>query len=607
VANESFANTLQVSINGAPLAADVATMLTQATVAASRNLPDACHLRFRDPEAVLVRKTGLAIGVKVEVAVQSAEPGSPQRLMSGEVVAVEIDIDAAGTFMEVRGLDPAHRLFRGRRVAAYPKMSLADVVRKVASRAGLQIGVIDNVRGYGDAPEAQLSQDNVSDWEFLSRLADRVGAQVTASDGKLNFRLPDPPSGAPPENATAASNPLVLEPGVNLIALRAAVSAAEQVPEVSVRGWSVEQKQELSATEKPTTAGSQVDGVDPVGMAGRFGAPPYLEAGTSLSTQGQVAAYAKALAAELGATAVELDGVAKGNPKLLPGSGVTLANVSDPFGGKYTLTSARHVFNEHDGYTTAFTVSGRAERTLYGLTSGSPGPAPNGLVSAVVSDARDPRKLGRVKVTFPWLSKDFTSAWARTASPGGGPRRGLWAIPEVGDEVLVGFADGDLDHPYVLGGLHNGKDDPPKLEVPTVDDSAGAIGVRALVSREGHRLELIDEPSKKGILLSTGDGKLLLKMDATGQVLELKCSGQVKVSGVGVKIDAGTGNLELSGAQVKVNAQQQVEVTAGSSVKVAGQAEVKVEGATVKVAGTGSAELSASGAVTVRGGVVRIN
>jgi uncharacterized protein involved in type VI secretion and phage assembly len=393
---------------------------------------------------------------------------------------------------------------------------------------------------------------------------------------------------------------------VNLIALRAAVSAAEQVGEVNVRGWSFEHKEALEATEKPTTAGSQVEGVDPVQMAGLFKAAPYLEAGTSLSTQGQVRAYAKALAAELGATAVELDGVVKGNPKLVPGSGVTLANVSDPFGGKYTLTSARHVFNEHDGYTTAFTVSGRAERTLYGLTAGRAGAVPNGLVSAVVSDARDPMDLGRVKVTFPWLSTDFTTAWARTVSPGGGPKRGLWTIPEVGDEVLVGFADGDLDHPYVLGGLHNGKDAAPKLDTPTVDGSSGAVAVRALVSREGHRLELIDDPSKKGILLSTGDGKLLLRMDASGQVLELECSGEVKVTGKGVKIDAGSGNLELSGAQVKVTGQQKVEVSA-SNVKVAGQAGVEVEGATVKVAGTGTAELSASGAVTVRGGVVRIN
>lgn len=591
MANESFANTLQVSIDGTPLAADVSTMLTQAVITLSRNLPDSCHLRFRDPERVVVSKTGLKVGAEVEVAVTTAEPGSPQRLMAGEVVAMEIDIDAAGSFLEVRGLDPAHRLFRGRRVAAYPNMGLGEVVQTVAQRAGLRPGTIDSVQGYGETADAQLSQDNISDWDFLSRLADRVGAQVTASDGTLHFKLPEAPSDAPPESATAANDPLVLEPGVNLTALRAAVSAAEQVGEVNVRGWSFEHKQALQASEQPTTAGSQVAGVDPVDLANLFGAPPYLEAATSLGTQGQVAAHAKALAAELGATAVELDGVAKGNPKLVPGAGVTLANVSDPFGGKYTLTSARHVFNELDGYTTAFAVSGRAERTLYGLTSGGGRAAPQGLVSAIVSDVRDPMDLGRVKLTFPWLSEDFTSGWARTVSVGGGAKRGLWLVPEVGDEVLVGFADGDLDFPYVIGGLHNGEDAPPELATETVDGSSGGIGVRAMVSREGHRLELLDAGSAQGVLLTTGDGKLSLKLDSSGSVIELTCSGEIKVSGKGVKIDAGAGNLELSGAQVKVTGQQGVEVS----------------GATVKVEGQGTAELTASGSVTVRGGVVRIN
>jgi uncharacterized protein involved in type VI secretion and phage assembly len=212
-------------------------------------------------------------------------------------------------------------------------------------------------------------------------------------------------------------------------------------------------------------------------------------------------------------------------------------------------------------------------------------------VSAIVSDVRDPMDLGRVKLTFPWLSEDFTSGWARTVSAGGGAKRGLWLVPEVGDEVLVGFADGDLDFPYVIGGLHNGEDAPPELATETVDGSSGGIGVRAMVSREGHRLELLDAGSAQGILLSTGDGKLALKLDSSGSVIELTCSGEIKVSGKGVKIDAGAGNLELSGAQVKVTGQQGVEVS----------------GATVKVEGQGTAELTASGSVTVRGGVVRIN
>ena len=90
------------------------------------------------------------------------------------------------------------------------------------------------------------------------------------------------------------------------------------------------------------------------------------------------------------------------------------------------------------------------------------------------------------------------------------------------------------------------------------------------------RLELVDSPSADGVLLSTGDGKLLLKLDKKSSTVELTSSGPVKITGMGVTVDAGAGVLELKGQQVKVTGQAQ-------------------------------AELTASGSVTVRGGVVRIN
>jgi uncharacterized protein involved in type VI secretion and phage assembly len=580
VANESFANTLLVEVEGSPLPADVAGLLTYAYVEDDRNLPDMFVLRFHDPAQIALSKGRFKVGAKVSLKVKTAEPTAPQLLMSGEVTALELDLDSTGTVTQVRGMDQAHRLFRGRRVAAYPNMSVADVVRKVTQRAGLTPGTIDAVPGVGGQQNTQLSQDNVSDWEFLSRLANLVGAQILVLDGKLDFRLPQAPSGAPATTAASTKDPLVLEASRNLVALRASISAAEQVPEVEARGWDFEHKQELSATATPRLADVQVDGLDPVAMAKGFGSPNFLSAGAAYHSQAEVKAVAQALADQIGGASVELEGVVRGNPKLRQGTAVALAGVGAPFAGKYTLTSTRHLFNEQAGYTTAFTVSGRQERSLYGLvTSGGHGQEEHptgGLVPAVVSDARDPLKLGRVRLTFPWLAKDFTSGWARTVQPGAGKGRGAVVLPEVGDEVLVGFAGGDLDTPYVIGGLYNGKDTPPDLSVPPVDGASGEIGARAFVSRTGHRLELVDSPRGDAVLLSTGDGKLLLKLDKKSSTVELTSSGQVKITGMGVTVDAGAGVLELKGQQVKVTGQAAAEVTA-------------------------------SGSVTVRGGIVRIN
>ncbi|MEA5361491.1 VgrG-related protein [Amycolatopsis sp., V23-08] len=606
MANESFANNLLVEVEGNPLPDDVKTLLGHAYVDDSRNLPDAFVLRFRDSGHVVLDKGKFKVGAKIKLKVQTSDPEGPQDLLSGEVTAVAIDLDRIGTFTEVRGYDHAHRLFRGRRVAAYPNMTIADVVRKVAQRANIAPGKIDDVKGFGGRPDTQLSQDNVSDWDFLSRLADAVGAQIAVRDGKLNFELPEKPSGAPATTAKATADPLVLEAHRTLVSLRASVTAAEQVPEVQVHGWDYENKKEISATAVPKNAGTEVPGVDPVALAGKFGSPPFLDAASPRRTQGEAAATARALADRFGSACTELDGVAKGNPKLRAGTPVTLTGVGAPFSGKYTLTSTRHLFNADVGYTTEFTVSGRQERSLYGLVAGgAKGSSWPGVVPAVVTDLKDPLKLGRVKLKFPWLSAEFSSTWARTVQAGAGAGRGSLVLPEVGDEVLAGFEHGDFEAPYVLGGLYNTKDTTPTFSKAVVDGNSGEVAVRGFVSRKGHKLEFAEDD---GIVLSSGDAKFVVRIDQKNQVIEVTSGKSVTVKAKnGVSIDAGTGPLVLEGQKVTVKSQTDAGIEAAGQLKLNGTAGVKVEGATVSVAGQGQAELTASGVVTVRGGVVKIN
>ncbi|MEO3780720.1 VgrG-related protein [Micromonospora sp. B11E3] len=611
MANEQFANALLVEVGGSPLPAEVAALLTYAAVDDSRNLPDRFVLRYRDPDRTVLAKGGFAIGAPVRLSVQTSDPGGPAPLLTGEVTALEYELDGSGSFTEVRGLDLAHRLLRGRRVAAYPGMSVPDVVRKVARRAGLKAGRIDPVTGVGGEPEAQLSQDNVSDWTFLNRLAGLVGAQVLVLDGELHLRMPEPPAGAPDPSARATQDPLVLEVNRNLIALRAGVTATAQVPEVAARGWDPATKRAVSATAVPKVPGAEGIGVDPAALGKQVGSPPYLVADPTLGSDAAVRAVAGALAGDLGGGCAEIEGVAKGNARLRAGAAVALANVGEPFQGRYVLTSTRHVFSEQAGYTTAFTVSGRSDRSLYGLTAGAARAdrTGDGLVPAVVSDVKDPKRLGRVRLTLPWLDGAYTTGWARVVQPGAGADRGAVLLPEVGDEVLVGFTGGNLDAAYVLGGLHNGTDAPPRLDTEAVDGSSGRIAARALVSRTGHRLELLEAGSgPDGVLLATGDRKFTLRLDRTGRQVEIVSDGKVSVRARnGISLDAGSGPLELAGQQVTVTAKGDVGIEGQGRVSVRGSAGASVEGATVKVAGQGNAELTAGGPVTVRGAVVRIN
>ena len=105
-----------------------------------------------------------------------------------------------------------------------------------------------------------------------------------------------------------------------------------------------------------------------------------------------------------------------------------------------------------------------------------------GLAIAVVTQNQDPDNLCRVKVSFPWHDKPSESYWARLATPMAGSDRGLVVIPEVGDEVLVAFEREDLRFPYVLGGLWNGKEKPPRFNGDGKNDE------RIFQSRKKHYL-----------------------------------------------------------------------------------------------------------------------
>ena len=85
-----------------------------------------------------------------------------------------------------------------------------------------------------------------------------------------------------------------------------------------------------------------------------------------------------------------------------------------------------------------------------------------GLVVATVTDNKDPKGLARVRVRLPWQDGNQESYWARLAMPMAMSDRGVYFLPEVGDEVLVGFEKGHPTHPCVLGSLWNGQNKPPE-------------------------------------------------------------------------------------------------------------------------------------------------
>ena len=351
--------------------------------------------------------------------------------------------------------------------------------------------------------------------------------------------------------------------------------------------------------------------INPADIAKTFNDPVYVASDYAYRSQAEVDGAAEAIAEQIAGAFAEFEGVARGNPKLQAGTPVSIDNVGAPFDGKYTITTSHHRWDPTTGYTTAFSVTGRQERSLYGLTSGGGGTRlGQGPVIAQISDANDPQQQARVKLTFPWLSDSYVSDWARTVQPGAGKDRGAMVLPEVGDEVLVIFEQGDIRRPYVLGGLYNGVDTPPTTGLKLIDGSSGAINRRSMVSRRGHRIDLLDEDGRtEGITLATTGDKLQLTMDSVEAKITLHCDGKILIEGSkGIVIDSASSKLELKGSEVTITATSGVKIDGGSgAVNVATSGALALKGSTAKLEGTGTTEVKASGVLTVQGSLVKIN
>lgn len=134
-------------------------------------------------------------------------------------------------------------------------------------------------------------------------------------------------------------------------------------------------------------------------------------------------------------------------------------------------------------------------------------------VIGIVTDNKDPSKLGRVKVKIPVLSDQDTTFWCPIIMLGAGKNRGWFFIPEKDDEVLMMFEHGDLNRPLVVGALWNGKDKPP-------DTNPGGDPRRVIKSREGNKITFDDANEK--LIIEDGVGKGRITFDAKANKITIE-------------------------------------------------------------------------------------
>ena len=206
-----------------------------------------------------------------------------------------------------------------------------------------------------------------------------------------------------------------------------------------------------------------------------------------------------------------------------------------------------------------------------------------GSQRAVVKDNQDPAQLGRVRVQFLWQQEQDDSLmtpWIRIAQPHGGNNKGFYFIPEIGEEVMVGFENGNAEKPYVVGTLYHGQQHPGSNWPNDGND------IKAIRTRNGHTVEIHDvsdggfiriyDNGKENYILTFSTDEKLIKLQSTGNIelyaendIIMEAGNNINMkAGVDMNRDAGNNINETAGTDISTSAGSNISTDAGKNVSV---------------------------------------
>jgi uncharacterized protein involved in type VI secretion and phage assembly len=192
-------------------------------------------------------------------------------------------------------------------------------------------------------------------------------------------------------------------------------------------------------------------------------------------------------------------------------------------------------------------------------------------VIGLVTDNKDPDKLGRVQIKIPVLSDQDHTWWAPIIMLGAGKNRGWFFIPEPDDEVLVLFEHGDVNRPLVVGALWNGKDKPP-------DKNPGGNPRRVIKSRAGSKITFDDDQLR--LVIEDGGGKGRITFDAASNKITFEALAD------DVCLQAPAGDMQLVAKSARFEAKNEVQVHAGSDLRCDAASSSKIGSSKITLSGS---------------------
>ena len=525
------------------------------------------------------------------VSIEAGYDSTNTVIFSGLIMAQSIRIDEfVGSALEIECRDAAVKMIVGRKSLTYSNQKDSDIISSIIGTYGLSADVTATATKW---PEQV--QYYVTDWDYILALAEANGLIVTTINGKVSVNAPD-------SNTTSV---LTVTYGNNLLEFNAKLNATTQIGNVTSNTWDYKNQAIANGEASPNITGA--GNLSSKKLSEVIGLSTFqLQTSAPLETA-DLTNWSKAQITKSEYSKIIGDAKFQGTNLIDPGKYMTFNGLGDRFNGDYIISGVVHDLSQGNWISQVslglspfwFTE----EPDVMSPPASGLLPGARGLFNATVKKIfDDPDSQYRILVDVPLFDTNGAGIWARLSNFYSTSGAGAFFLPEVGDEVILGFLNEDPRYPVILGSLYSGTKNKPFTDLAPNEKNS----IKAIVSKSGISVEFDDEnkiwtvatPNKNTIIISDKDKQITIKDENQNSVvmsgsgidissqksINISAQENVTIKGMqGITIESSGGDVATKGLNIKESADMQYAAQGGQMAQVSGGMQLTLKGAMVMI------------------------
>ncbi|MGH1385381.1 type VI secretion system tip protein VgrG [Kordia sp.] len=525
------------------------------------------------------------------VTIEAGYDSKNETIFTGIITKQSIRIHGAeGSVLVVECRDEAVKMIVGRKSLTYSKKKDSDIMSTIIGNYGLSADVSATTTEW---PEQV--QYYATDWDFLLARAETNGMIVTTLNGKVSV--------FPPDNDT--SSVLEIAYGNNLLEFNASLNSVTQLGSAKATSWDFTQQQTTSGEASSSYAGP--GNLSSKKLSEVVGLSDYELQSTAPIQESDLTNWSKAALVKSAYAKIQGDVKFQGSNLVDPAKYITLAGLGDRFNGDHIISNVQHVIG-HGNWVTEVSIGlspiwFTEEPDVMAPPASGLLPGAQGLFNATVKKMyEDPDSQYRVLVDIPLFDPNGEGLWARLTNFYSTSGAGTFFMPEVGDEVVVGFLNEDPRYPIILGSMYSADNNKPFDGLDPNEKNT----IKAFVSKSGINIQFDDEnkvltletPSKNTAIFSDEDKQITIKDQNNNSIvmsesgITIKSDKDITVQATqnltlqgdqGVTIESSGGDVQIKGLNIKETAQMQYSAEGSMTASLQGGTETTIKGAMVMI------------------------